>query len=124
MGEGRTHPHSAGEAKLSKALTNDTELCLLFSANRPVETIYRNRPTVDLLWPEGRVVVEIDGHDHRTPQKYAADRRRDFELGISDYYVLRLLNEEIMTDTAKAIAQIREVVRYRRQTRPDLGRRL
>ena len=122
LGEGRTHPSSAGEAKLAAALRADTELARLFSANQAVETAYNNRPIVDLFWRQGRVVVEIDGPDHRQPQKYAADRRRDFELLVSGYSVLRVLNEEVMTDTAKVLAQIREVVRYCRRTRSELER--
>jgi very-short-patch-repair endonuclease len=122
LGEGRTHPKSAGEAKLANALRNDRELSALFSANQSIETVYRNRPTVDLLWPEGRVVIEVEGDDHRDAYKFAADHRRDFELQISDYAVLRLINHEVLTDTAMAVARIREFVHHRRKTRPDLAR--
>ena len=122
LGAGRTHAFSPAEAKLARALLNDAELSPLFSANQSVETIFKNRPTVDLLWADGRVVVEVDGDDHREPQKFAADRRRDFELLISGYSVLRLINNEVTTDTDRALAQIREVVRYRKRTCPDLER--
>jgi very-short-patch-repair endonuclease len=122
LGEGRTHPKSEGEAKLAKALANDRELGALFAANQRIKTIYNNQPTVDLLWTQGRVVVEVDGDDHREASKFAADRRRDFELQISDYAVLRLINHEVLTDTPKAIGQIREFVFHRRKTRPDLVR--
>jgi very-short-patch-repair endonuclease len=122
LGEGRTHPKSAGEAKLAKALANDPELSELFSANQSIETVFKNRPTVDLLWTQGRVVVEVDGDDHREAFKFAADHRRDFELQISDYAVLRLVNREVLTDTAMAVARIREFVQHRRKTRPDLER--
>ena len=60
--------------------------------------------------------MEIDGDDHRDPYKFVADRRRDFELLVSGYSVLRLVNSEVIVDTAKAIEQIRQVVRYRKQT--------
>ena len=122
LGEGRTHPKSEGEAKLAKALANDPELGTLFSANQSIETVFMNRPTVDLLWTQGRVVVEVDGDDHREAYKFAADHRRDFELQISDYAVLRLINHEVLTDTAMAVARIREFVQHRRKTRPDLER--
>ena len=122
LGEGRTHPKSEGEAKLASALRNDPELGPLFSANRCVETVFKNCPTVDLLWTRGRLVVEVDGDDHREAYKFAADHRRDFELQISDYAVLRLINHEVLTDTALAVARIREFVHHRRKTRPDLER--
>jgi len=35
--------------------------------------------------------------------QYAADRHRDFELLVSGYAVLRLSNEEVLTDTARAV---------------------
>ena len=122
LGEGRTHPKSEGEAKFAKALLSDPELGKLFSANRSIETVFKNRPTVDLLWTQGRVVIEVDGDDHREAYKFAADHRRDFELQISDYAVLRLINHEVLTDTAMAVARIREFVHHRRKTRPDLAR--
>jgi very-short-patch-repair endonuclease len=122
LGEGRTHPKSKGEAKLARALASDPELGPLFNANQSIETVFKNRPTVDLLWTQGRVVVEVDGDDHREAYKFAADHRRDFELQISDYAVLRLINHEVLTDTAVAVARIREFVHHRRKTRPDLER--
>jgi very-short-patch-repair endonuclease len=122
LGEGRSHPKSEVEAKLAKALANDPELSALFSANQSIETVFKNRPMVDLLWTQGRVVVEVDGDDHREAYKFAADHRRDFELQISDYAVLRLINHEVLTDTAMAVARIREFVHHRRKTRPDLER--
>lgn len=116
LGKGRTHPRSSCEASLAEALAADSELAPLFSAGQTVETIYRNRYTVDFFWPHGRVVVELDGADHLEPQKYAADRRRDFELLVSGFSVLRLVNRQVLVDRAKAIEQIRKVVNYRRQT--------
>jgi very-short-patch-repair endonuclease len=53
--------------------------------------------------------------DHREAHKFAADHRRDFELQISDYAVLRLINHEVLTDTAMAVSRIREFVQHRRK---------
>jgi very-short-patch-repair endonuclease len=75
LGEGRTHPKSEGAAKLAKALADDPELGALFSANQPIETRFKNRPTIDLLWKQGRVVVEVDGGDHR--EAYNSRRTTD-----------------------------------------------
>lgn len=110
LGGGKSHPHSPTEAKLAAALASDPGLCHLFQANRRVTTAYKNEPIVDLLWAEGKVIVEIDGPDHWQPQKYAADRRLDFELLVTGYSVLRLVNDEVMTDISAALAKIREVV--------------
>jgi hypothetical protein len=37
-------------------------------------------PRVDLLWREGKVVVELDGSEHERDPNYGADRHRDYEL--------------------------------------------
>jgi very-short-patch-repair endonuclease len=120
---GRPHPNSSAERKLYSALRQDTELGPLFDYNRRVETIYKTYPIVDVLWTGGRVVVEIDGDSHRQPHQYAADRHRDFQLLVSGYSVLRLTQEEVMRDTARAVEKIRSVVHYRKNTGGKTERR-
>jgi very-short-patch-repair endonuclease len=45
---------------------------------------------VDFLWPEHRVIVEIDGAQwHDTPGAFGSDRRRDARLTGAGYIVLR-----------------------------------
>ena len=73
-------------------------------------------PRVDLLWREGRVVVELDGPDHQEDFKFANDRHRDFELLVAGYLVLRITNNQVQTDLQRAIEKIRAVVRFRRST--------
>ena len=118
---GRPHPLSEGEHRLAAALRQDADLHTLFSFNCRVRTIYQSEPIVDLLWTEGRVVVEVYGESHRQADQYAADRHRDFELLVSGYVVLRLSNEEVLTDTARAVAKIRKVVSLRQHTPPETG---
>jgi len=118
---GRPHPLSEGEHRLAAALRQDADLHTLFSFNCRVRTIYQSEPIVDLLWAEGRVVVEVDGESHRQADQYAADRHRDFELLVSGYAVLRLSNEEVLTDTARAVAKIRKVVSFRQHPPPETG---
>ena len=55
------------------------------------------------------------------PTSIAADRHRDFELLVSGYAVLRLSNEEVLTDTARAVAKIRKVVSIRQHPPPETG---
>ena len=118
---GRPHPLSEAERRLAEALRQDAVLSALFGFNRRVRTVYQSEPIVDLLWAEGRVVVEVDGDSHRQPDQYAADRHRDFELLVSGYAVLRLSNEEVLTDTARAVAKIRKVVSIRQHPPPETG---
>jgi very-short-patch-repair endonuclease len=112
---GKPHPLSDVEQRLARRIEADCELAPLFGFNVVVETARGSRPKVDLLWPEGRLVVEIDGwgvHGNRAAFMY--DRHRDYELIVSGYTVLRLANDEIAQDVEKAVEKIRDVARARR----------
>jgi very-short-patch-repair endonuclease len=112
---GLPHPLSDIEKRLAQAISADIELAPLFAFNQLVDTVRGSRPKVDLLWPAGRLVVELDGygsHGNRTSFMY--DRHRDYELTLSGYTVLRLANDEIAQDCGKAIEKIRDLVKLRR----------
>lgn len=71
---------------------------------------------VDLVWSGGKVVVEVDGYGfHASQSAFSADRRRDAELVLSDYLVLRLPHDEVVADAELAVDRIRDFVRYRRR---------
>lgn len=113
--QGRPHPFSPGEQLLCNQLLRDNELSNLFSFNQHVETSRGSRYLVDLLWADGRIVIEVDGYRHHGNQfAFIEDRKRDYELLISGYNVLRLPHEEVITDVEIALEKIRDVVRYRR----------
>jgi very-short-patch-repair endonuclease len=112
---GRAHPASQIEQKVEAALRCDPELAQLFACNQLIElSPLGKRPRVDLLWREGRVVVELDGPEHRADPQFADDRHRDYELLVEGYLVLRITNNQIETDLPRAIEKIRAVVRFRR----------
>ena len=111
----RAHHASAVEQRLETALRNDDELGPLFTCNVVVSLgLERTAPRVDFLWPEGQVVVELDGPEHRGEPKFGADRHRDYELVVAGYLVLRITNEQAETDLPRAVEKIRDVVRLRR----------
>jgi very-short-patch-repair endonuclease len=108
---GVPHPLSEIEQRLAKALQRDAELSPLFAFNQFVDTARGSRPRVDLVWMEGRLVVELDGYgSHGNPMAFMYDRHRDYELTLSGYTVLRLANEEVAQDVGKAIEKIRDLV--------------
>jgi very-short-patch-repair endonuclease len=112
---GRPHPYSPGEQLLASRLVADEMLGGLFRFNVRVETTLDSRFLVDLLWPEGRLVVEVDGYEyHSNRLAFSLDRRRDYELLVSGYLVLRLPHDEVMDDVEVAIEKIRDLVRFRR----------
>jgi very-short-patch-repair endonuclease len=77
---------------------------------------------VDMLWPEGKVVIEVDGYRyHGNRFAFSEDRHRDYELLLSGYLVLRLPHDEVIADVAIALEKIRDVVRFRRKEQPNRG---
>ena len=110
---GRPHPQSPIEQRLFKMIAADAELAPKFTFNMRVEDASLKSPRVDLLWPEGRVVIEFDGPEHRTQRLYREDRHRDYELACAGYLVLRIPNDEILEDFARAIEKIRSFIRLR-----------
>src|SRR5262249_11667757 len=115
---GLPHPLSEIEQRLAKVLGTDAELAPLFVFNQFVETVRGSRPKVDLVWTEGRLVVELDGYgSHGNRAAFMYDRHRDYELTLSGYTVVRLANDEIAQDIQRALEKIRDVVRLCRNRR-------
>ncbi|MFH1112785.1 MAG: DUF559 domain-containing protein [Pseudomonadota bacterium] len=113
---GKPHPFSPGEQKLAKLLALDKDLKDLFTFNQGVETTRGSRYTVDLLWRDGKVVVEVDGYQHHSNRfAFSLDRHRDYELTISGFTVLRLPHDEVMEDAERSIEKIRDMVAFRRR---------
>ena len=111
---GAPHPLSDAERRMAAAIEADAELAPLFAFNRIIRTARGSTPRVDLLWAEGRLIVELDGFaDHGRRGAFAADRHRDWELAASGYQVLRLTNDEIALDMARSLEKIRDLVRLR-----------
>lgn len=103
------------EKRMRKALAADLELAGLFEDEVTMKLgPLGPTPRVDLLWREGRVVVELDGAEHERDPNYGADRHRDFELLVAGYLVLRLTNAEIALDLARSLDKVRRVVNLRR----------
>lgn len=113
---GRPHPMSIIEQRLSKMIEADTELASKFVFNALIEDVSLKSPKVDLLWAQGRLVIELDGAEHRGRRAYRDDRHRDYELLCAGYAVIRIPNEEIIEDFPKALEKIRSVVRLRRSS--------
>jgi very-short-patch-repair endonuclease len=111
---GKAHPASVVEQRVEAALRADAELGHLFQCNQILSlNSLGMAPRVDLLWREGRVVVELDGPEHRSDPQFCNDRHRDYELLVAGYLVLRITNDQVETDLPRAIEKIRAVVRFR-----------
>ena len=114
---GAPHPLSPGEQKLARCLLDDAELAPLFAFNQRIIGQHGNAYTVDLVWPGGRLIIEVDSYQlHNNRFIFAKDRHRDYELMASDYRVLRITHEEAANDTESAVAKIRQLVRLIRES--------
>jgi very-short-patch-repair endonuclease len=66
---------------------------------------------VDFLWPEARLVVELDGYAfHRDRASFERDRRRDAILQLAGYRVLRVTDRRLVEDAASVIAELRTML--------------
>ena len=61
---------------------------------------------VDFYCPETRLVIEVDGQSHESPEASAADRDRDEELCAKGFTVLRIRNDEILENAEDVAARI------------------
>jgi very-short-patch-repair endonuclease len=66
--------------------------------------------TVDCLWREQRVVVELDGGQHDRPHQADVDRRRDLWLRAHGYTVLRYGHSQLAAQPADVIADLLEAL--------------
>ncbi len=55
-----------------------------------------DRFQVDCLWPEARLIGELDGfNSHGTKRAFRKDRRRDRRLGAHGFHVVRITEDQI-----------------------------
>jgi very-short-patch-repair endonuclease len=114
---GQPHPQSRGEQILARCLRETADLGPLFEFNVLVVARSSRRFIVDLLWREGKVVVEVDSYYyHSGPAAFVEDRERDRELLVSGYRVVRIPHDDILRDSADVVERIREVVAFVRES--------
>jgi very-short-patch-repair endonuclease len=106
---GRPHPGSQVEQMLEALLCRR-----LWAVSREWNQTYRvhtlaNPIKPDLMWARERLIVEIDGREHLEPDQFAADRRRDVDLQLAGYAVLRFANSEVEHDAGRVVARIEQM---------------
>ncbi|GAA4575171.1 hypothetical protein GCM10023193_73110 [Planotetraspora kaengkrachanensis] len=111
---GRPHPASEAEQALEAALSSRD-----WAAGRVWNHNHQTHPLAevirpDLMWRRERCVVEIDGPEHRGAFRYEADRRRDVQLQLDGYAVLRFTNDQIASDLETVVRQLERFVTSRR----------
>jgi len=114
---GKPHPASRAEQLLETALAKCP-----WATGRAWNQTYQSDPLtppirVDLIWRAERCVVEVDGDDHRRPLKFRADRRRDVQLQLDGYAVLRFTDDQVLDDVQAVVHQIGRFIEKRRRAR-------
>lgn len=109
---GKPHPKSYVEQRVHQSIQADSALAALFEFNQRLLPQDPELCIVDLVWRQGRLVVELDGDDHHNRQKYQRDRERDYRLTLHGYTVLRITNMEVIVDVELAMAKIRSIVGF------------
>ncbi len=69
-------------------------------------TRFGKRFYVDVGFPKLKIVVEIDGRQHKTRQGRYEDRQRDKMFSRFNWLVVRFTNEEIESDPDKCVEGI------------------
>lgn len=66
---------------------------------------------VDCLWPERRLIVELDGGAvHRTAQAFEADRKRDRVLAAEGWQVIRVTWRQLRDEAESVIDDVRTAI--------------
>ena len=105
--------HAPGHGQMKSRLERRFRRLLIL---RGIELPLRNEPvgpwTVDCLWPDRRVVVELDGRQHERPRQADSDDDRDLWLRRHGYvtrrYGQRQIDErpdDVIADLLDAFAQ-------------------
>jgi very-short-patch-repair endonuclease len=105
--------HAPGHGQMKSQLERSFRRLLI---RRGIELPLRNEPvgpwTVDCLWPDRRVAVELDGRQHERPRQADSDDDRDLWLRRHGYvtrrYGKRQIDErpdDVIADLLEALAQ-------------------
>jgi hypothetical protein len=66
-----------------------------------------DRFQVDCLWPDAKLIGELDGFkSHGTKQAFRKDRRRDRRLGARGYHVVRITEDQLLAEPRELAADL------------------
>jgi very-short-patch-repair endonuclease len=70
-------------------------------------TINEDRFQVDCLWPNARLIAELDGfQSHRSRRAFGTDRKRDRRLGTAGYRVIRITEAQLRDEPLPLAADL------------------
>jgi hypothetical protein len=96
------------------ALTrSDTErrfLALCERAGLPLPEVNEpvSRMRIDMVWPQHRIAVELDGYEgHHTPAQMERDRRRELQARMNGFLVIRYTWSQVAHEPELVVADLR-----------------
>jgi very-short-patch-repair endonuclease len=82
-------------------------ICVEYGVPRPEVNVRIGPHRVDFLWPDQRLIVEVDGYVyHRGPQAMRDDNDRDLDLELLGFRVIRIDDSRIDDDPAGVAAAV------------------
>jgi very-short-patch-repair endonuclease len=62
---------------------------------------------VDCVWPQARLVVEVDSYRfHKSRRQFEKDRRRDAKLLVAGYQVLRVTQRRVEFEVQELVGEL------------------
>jgi very-short-patch-repair endonuclease len=87
------------------------DFCRAHRIGQPVCNAFVEGYEVDMHWPGTKLIVELDSYEyHRTPTSFEQDRRRDAELKLRGYTVIRVTGAWIDTDPQRLARTLRALL--------------
>ena len=82
----------------------------------PQTNVPLNGHVVDVLFPEERVIVEVDSWEfHRFKTNFEDDRKRDANMLAAGYLTVRMTDERMKLNPATEAGQLNAVLEERRR---------
>jgi very-short-patch-repair endonuclease/predicted transcriptional regulator of viral defense system len=105
--EGGTYDRSKAE-RLMRRLCRQAEL------PQPITNIMLHDHLVDFLWPDQRLIVEVDGYGtHGNRQAFESDRRRDQIHTAAGYVVVRITWSQLQDESVAVAVRIAQALAVR-----------
>lgn len=107
LDDGATYDRSRAEG-IMRRLCRDAGLAM------PLVNVRLNGFTVDFLWSEHRLIVEVDGYGtHGSRQAFESDRRRDQVHAAAGYVVIRVTWRQLQKEPLALVARLAQAMAQR-----------
>jgi len=98
----------------SKAERMMRRLCRQAELPQPRVNVHLHGFLVDFLWPDRRLIVEVDGYGtHGTRRAFEADRRRDQVHVAAGYVVIRITWQQLQHESLAVLARVAQALARR-----------